>query len=168
MKRPVHINIAGKKNSGKTTLIQSLIHEMITLGINVGTVKHTSHGHEFDIKETDSWKHQQAGSQATVILSPSKMVCHINEPSEKEINELIETVFQNYDIILWEGDINTGNDIIECIGEGAESQFSNDGRLIAVVSGKTDKEYSNLFSFREVKSLTGWINEKYGLSSDKD
>ena len=168
MKKPIHINIVGQKKSGKTTLIQSLIHEMVSLGISVGTVKHTSHDHEFDIKGTDSWKHQQAGSQATVIISPSKLVCHINEPTTEETRGLIEIVFQNYDIILWEGDRNTENDKIECIGEEAESLFNDDDRLIAVVTDITNKKYSNLFSFQDIQSLVRLINEKYGLKYDKD
>ncbi|MDP8239041.1 MAG: molybdopterin-guanine dinucleotide biosynthesis protein B [Candidatus Hatepunaea meridiana] len=167
MKKPVHINIVGEKNSGKTTLIQSLIRELKTFGVSVGTVKHTSHDHEFDIKGTDSWKHRQAGSQTTVIVSPSKMVCHINEPSKEGINNMIETVFQDYDLILWEGNRNTENDIIECVKNLSEALFVNDDRVIAVVSENKDIEYSNLFSFDENKTLARWLIDKYGLNKHK-
>ena len=163
MKRPIHINIVGQKKSGKTTLIQSLISEMVSLGISIGTVKHTSHDHEFDITGTDSWKHQRAGSSATVIMSPSKLVCHINEPSSEEIHKLTDFVFQKYDVVLWEGDRDTNNDKIECIGEGMESLFIDDTRLIAVVSDNSNINDSYLFRFQDVQSLAGLILEKYGI-----
>jgi len=167
LKKPVHINIVGEKNSGKTTLIQSLIRELKNLGFTVGTVKHTSHDHEFDVAGTDSWKHQQAGSQTTVIISPSKQVCHINDPSKEGINNMIENVFQGYDVILWEGNRNTRNDIIECVKDGDEALFFNDDRVKAVVSESKDIEYSNLFGFNETKFLARWLVDKFGLSSDK-
>ncbi len=167
MKTPVHINIVGEKNSGKTILVQSLIRELKNLGYTVGTVKHTSHDHEFDVAGTDSWKHRQAGSQTTVIISPSKLVCHISDPSKEGINNMIETVFQDYDIILWEGNRNTVNDIIECVRNVDEALFLNDDRVKAVVSDSEDIEYSNLFRFNETKSLTRWLVDKYGLVKHK-
>ncbi len=163
MKKPVHINIVGEKNSGKTTLIQSLISELKNSGYTVGTVKHTSHDHEFDVAGTDSWKHRQAGSQATVIISPSKLVCHINEPSKEGINDMIETLFQDYDIILWEGNRNTRNDIIECIRNGDKALFPIDDRVVAVVSDSKDIEYSNQFGFHQSKSLADWLIKKYRM-----
>jgi len=168
MKRPVHINIVGEKKSGKTTLIQSLISELKSHGISVGTVKHTSHDHEFDVKGTDSWKHQQAGSGATVIMSSSKLVCHISEPSKENISKLTETVFQNFDIILWEGNRNTENDIIECVTNLDDALFVDDDRVVAVVSEDKDIEYSNLFQFKEAESLARWLVDKYGLLNYMD
>jgi len=167
MKKPVSINIVGQKNSGKTTLIQLMIKELNDLNIRVGTVKHTSHDHEFDIEGTDSWKHMQAGSNSTVIISPKKLVCHIKEPSEQDAEKLMEMVFRDYDLILWEGDRNTENSVIECIREGNESLFMNDERVIAVVSDTDNREYSNYFSFDAVENLAGWLTRKYQLSDEK-
>jgi molybdopterin-guanine dinucleotide biosynthesis protein B len=164
MKKPVHINIVGEKKSGKTTLIQSLIPELKELGLTVGTVKHTSHDHEFDVTGTDSWKHRQAGSGTTMIISPSKLVCHINEPTTDAIDSMVEKVFHGYDIVLWEGNRNTENDIIECVKNGSKALFHNDERVKAVVSDNKDVEYSNLFKISEIKALARWLVDKYVLA----
>ncbi len=168
MQRPFHLNIVGEKNSGKTTLILSLISELRALGLNTGTVKHTSHEHEFDLKGTDSWKHQQAESKTTVILSPSKMVCHVNDPTIEDIEKTIEAVFRNYDIVLWEGDKNTTHDIIECVLNDDEPHFAADDRFVAFVSGKTSNGSSNQFSICEANSLAKWICDRYGLLKDQN
>ncbi|MCF7810872.1 molybdopterin-guanine dinucleotide biosynthesis protein B [bacterium] len=163
MNKLVHINIVGEKKSGKTTLIQALIPELKELGLTVGTIKHTSHDHEFDIAGTDSWKHRQSGSKTTVIISPKKMVCHISEPTSDTIDNMVEKVFQDYDIVLWEGNRNTANDIIECVKNKDDALYSNDERVKVVVSDCKDIEYSNLFRNNEVKALAKWIVNNYNL-----
>lgn len=160
---PVHINIVGRKKSGKTTLIQALIPELTRNNMNVGTVKHTSHNHEFDIENTDSWKHRQAGSQATVILSPGRIVCHCRKPGEDKTLSLLKIIFQDKDLVLWEGDDNTANEMIECVGTGNESLYRGDDRLIAIVSDDIETDDVRVFKFSEVRTLAQWLMERYRL-----
>ena len=75
----------GKKNSGKTVLLEKLIPELVKRGINVGTLKHHSHtGFDFDVEGKDSWRHAQAGSSFTVISAPDKiaMVRNLDAPED--------------------------------------------------------------------------------------
>ena len=55
------VSIVGRHNSGKTTLIEKLIAELVGRGFDVGSVKHHSHvGFDIDIPGKDSWRHRHA------------------------------------------------------------------------------------------------------------
>src|SRR5690625_3863053 len=57
------IQIVGYKNSGKTTLVQSLVKLFLKKGIRVASLKHHGHGGiPLGIEEADSEKHRQAGA----------------------------------------------------------------------------------------------------------
>ena len=60
------ISVVGKKNTGKTSLTVKIIEELTKRGYNVGSIKHSHHTMEMDRKDTDTWKHKQAGSKAVV------------------------------------------------------------------------------------------------------
>jgi molybdopterin-guanine dinucleotide biosynthesis protein MobB len=68
------IAFAGRKNSGKTTLLIQVVAELTARGLRVGTVKHHSHvGFDMDVEGKDSWRHRQAGSLYTVVASPDQL-----------------------------------------------------------------------------------------------
>ena len=68
--KPALVAIVGKSDSGKTTLIEKVVPELVKLGLRVGTVKHDAHSFEIDHPGKDSWRHGQAGAEAYVIASP--------------------------------------------------------------------------------------------------
>ncbi|MFB0500664.1 MAG: molybdopterin-guanine dinucleotide biosynthesis protein B, partial [Candidatus Hadarchaeaceae archaeon] len=54
------IVIAGRKNSGKTKVIEGLVKELTSRGYSVGTVKHVpKQGFTLDQSGTDTWRHAQ-------------------------------------------------------------------------------------------------------------
>ena len=60
----------GRKNSGKTTLIEQVIAELTRRGMAVSSLKHHSHDDfEIDIPGKDSYRHHEAGTIATSIAS---------------------------------------------------------------------------------------------------
>ena len=71
--QPALVAVVGKSDSGKTTLIEKLVPELVELGLRVGTVKHDAHSFEIDHPGKDSWRHGQAGAQAYVIASPERL-----------------------------------------------------------------------------------------------
>jgi len=48
------ISIVGKSNSGKTTLLEKLIPELVKRGYRVATIKHNVHGFDVDHEGKDS------------------------------------------------------------------------------------------------------------------
>ena len=67
------VSIISKKRTGKTTLIQKLIPELIKRRFKIGSVKHDTLGFDIDHKGKDTWKHKQAGAETVVISSPWKI-----------------------------------------------------------------------------------------------
>ena len=80
------IAFIGRKNSGKTTLVEALISELTTRGISASSLKHHSHDDfEIDIPGKDSYRHHAAGTIATAIVS-SKRFALIEETATESEN----------------------------------------------------------------------------------
>jgi molybdopterin-guanine dinucleotide biosynthesis protein MobB len=71
---PPVVSIIGKSNSGKTILIERLVQELKSRNYRVATIKHIPHEINFDDPGKDSWRHIQAGSEATAVSSSDKIV----------------------------------------------------------------------------------------------
>ena len=63
------LGIAGWKNSGKTTLTEKLVAELVRRGFNVSTVKHAHHDFDIDKEGADSFRHRAAGASEVAIVS---------------------------------------------------------------------------------------------------
>ena len=58
------VAVVGRHNSGKTTLVERLIAELVARGLDVGSVKHHSHaGFDIDYPGKDSYRHGRAGGR---------------------------------------------------------------------------------------------------------
>ncbi len=103
------VHIIGRKNSGKTTLIVDLVRELTGRGIEVGTIKHTHHHHEFEAPGKDSFLHRQAGAVVVGLVGPSMAVA-FREHSEIDrmaAIDKLEPLFADCDLVLVEGQQQT-------------------------------------------------------------
>lgn len=101
------IHIVGRRNSGKTTLIRELIPYFASLGMRVGTIKHTHHHHELDTPGKDSCLHRQAGAAVVGIISRGMQAVFIPHPPSQEVFDPYAEMspsFENCDLVLVEGD----------------------------------------------------------------
>lgn len=97
---PAVCQIAGYKNSGKTTLICALIPLLQQRGCTVAVIKHDAHGYDMDHPGTDTWKQRQAGASAIAITSSTRT--SVIEERGSSLAELIGQ-FAGYDYVLVEG-----------------------------------------------------------------
>jgi molybdopterin-guanine dinucleotide biosynthesis protein MobB len=97
------VSIVGKSNSGKTTLIEKMIVELVRRGYRVATIKHNRHGFEIDHEGKDSWRHKQAGARTTVIASPHRVAVVEDVEKDLDIGELVDRYVRDVDIVLSEG-----------------------------------------------------------------
>ncbi len=97
------VSIVGKSDSGKTTLIEKLIPELVRRGYRVATVKHDIHGFDVDREGKDSWRHKKAGSHTVVISSPMKVAVIRDVDHDADLPELRDQYIRDVDIILTEG-----------------------------------------------------------------
>jgi molybdopterin-guanine dinucleotide biosynthesis protein MobB len=87
------VAIVGRKNSGKTTLLEKLIAALSRRGLRIATVKHHSHaGFEFDVEGKDSQRHRRAGSVHTVVAAPDQVASVRRLPRELSVHQSIEVM----------------------------------------------------------------------------
>jgi molybdopterin-guanine dinucleotide biosynthesis protein MobB len=97
------VSVVGKSNSGKTTLVEKMIGELVRRGYRVATIKHNRHGFEIDHEGKDSWRHKQAGARTTVIASPHRVAVVEDVWEDFDIGELVDRYIREADIVLSEG-----------------------------------------------------------------
>ncbi len=98
------LQVVGRKKSGKTSLVVRLLPLLRACGLRVGTVKHTSQVHPLDVSGTDSYKHREAGAEATLVITPEAGAHHFGLPDgEPEVEALPERFLSHLDLVLIEG-----------------------------------------------------------------
>ena len=97
------ITVVGTSDSGKTTLIEKLISQLVSNGFRVGSVKHDVHGFEMDREGKDSWRHKHAGASTTIISSPRQIGMVKDVDHEFSLKEIGDRFFDGMDIIMAEG-----------------------------------------------------------------
>ena len=98
------LSIVGRSNSGKTTLLEKLIRELVGRGRRVGTIKHHFHGPvTVDVPGKDSWRHRQAGARAAALSSPDTLFVVRDVTEEVSPEVLVHRAFHDLDLVLTEG-----------------------------------------------------------------
>ena len=159
---PPIVSIVGRAKSGKTTLMEKLIRELASRGYRVATIKHTPEGMSFDMPGKDSWRHLQAGSEATMVSAPDKVVLVRPVTRETTLEEMARLLGEDYDIILAEGFKHDDAPKIEVHRREVAPPLSNIKKLIAVVTDEPLDTKVRQFSLEDVKGLadlleTGFI-----------
>lgn len=131
------LSFVGRSNSGKTTLIERVIPELVRAGYKVATVKHAGHGFDLDTEGKDSWRHKQAGASSVVIISKSSLAMFADVSDHMNVEDVRERYLDaSYDLILAEGWRSEGYPKIVVVRDQiGEAPVSQDG-LLAVVSNK--------------------------------
>lgn len=167
MRIPI-VSITGRSESGKTTLMEKLIPELVSRHYKVATVKHDSHSFEFDRKGKDSWRHKNAGSSIAIVSSPKRIAIFRDVERDLTLEEIREEHTKGVDIILAEGYKNSLHPKIEVdrpdTGEGLLCTVEDN--LIAIVSKQEHKLGVPVFDSEDIAGLTNLIEDKF-LSSYK-
>ncbi len=95
--------IIGHKNSGKTRLICSLLKELSARGLAVATIKHAPHLHWLDVPGSDSYRHQQAGSRLSGLITAEGYVLFCKGDAKQAPLEQMLSYFKGFDLLIIEG-----------------------------------------------------------------
>lgn len=100
------LQIAGYKNSGKTSLIEEILSASRKAGLRVGVIKH--HGHEGDLESPDGGKdtcrYRGAGAAVSGIATDNQLQMQLADDAGWEIHQIV--AFYEHlplDLILIEG-----------------------------------------------------------------
>jgi molybdopterin-guanine dinucleotide biosynthesis protein B len=167
---PPVVAIIGKKNCGKTTLIEKLIPELVDLGYKVGTIKHHHGDIQMDTPGKDTWRHKQAGAHAVVLSSPSGLGLIRDTPWEIPVPELVDLYFAGMDLVLTEGYKKEPIPKVEIFRNVVHSEPLPDvgEDLIAIMSDvETDRNIPH-FGLDECRALAEFLAEKIIMPARKE
>ena len=157
---PPLVAIVGNSDSGKTTLIEKLIPALKERGHMVGTVKHTHHGFKMDQEGKDTWRHQTAGADTVVAVSPRRIALVKTSPLDS-----LEAAFpylEDRDVVLAEGFKGGRCPKIEILRKAAGSQpvCLEDPRLIALVTDVEIDTALPVFGLDDVEAIVDFIETR--------
>ena len=154
---PPIIAIVGESRSGKTTLIEKLISELKSRGYRVATIKHSIHHLSIDKQGKDSWRHLQAGSAATAIISPGEVVLIKTVAAEPDLTDIARLLGDDYDIILTEGFKDSRLPKIEVHRKAGGLPLSLVKNLIAIVTDEPIETSTRQLPLNDIKALADFL-----------
>ncbi len=132
------IGITGWKNSGKTTLTEKLVAELVRRGFRVATVKHAHHEFDIDHEGRDSYRHRKAGASEVAIVSSRRwaIIHELEGESEPPLQGVLARL-SPCDLVIVEGYKREGHKKIEVRRKDARDVTPlapTDNSIIAIAS----------------------------------
>lgn len=158
---PPVVSIVGRSESGKTTLIELLIPELMRRGYRIGTIKHTHHAFAVDQAGKDSSRHRAAGAH-TVILASAGQIAMIKSVPSDSVADLLE-YFNDVDLLITEGYKRADTPKIEVVRAAVASELlcRSDPGLIAVATDADIAIHVPVFHLEDPASIAAFIENKF-------
>ena len=158
---PPVISIVGRSKSGKTTFIERLIAELKSRGYRVATIKHTPQGMDFNDQGKDTWRHLNAGSEATAGSSPEGMVLVKPVKQDLTLDEIARFLGEDYDIILAEGFKQSSAPKIEVHRREVGPPLSAVRKRIAIATDEILEINTRQFSLSDIKGIADLVEKGF-------
>lgn len=160
--------IVGWKNSGKTTLLEVLIREIVARGYRVSTVKHAHHAFDIDVPGKDSYRHREAGAHEVIVASRQRwaLMHELRDAEEPELSSLLAHLGP-CDLVLIEGFKSEDHPKIEVLREmGPEGRIADsDITVRAIVTQDAKLAGSHQFlALDDIGAIVDFICAQCGLA----
>lgn len=159
---PYEIAICGYSNSGKTTLIESLLQEFSNY--HVGVIKHDAHHFEMDKKGKDTFRFKESGAK-DVLISNQNKYCLQSSSELTSVN--ISSQFIDNDFVIIEGHKRSKIPKLLIIDENEEvfNDLKNEEitniKAIIINDEKLKEKYhsfnTNVFFRDDIRSISKFI-----------
>ncbi len=150
------IGFSAYSGTGKTTLMEQVIHLLTGKGIRVAVIKHDAHDFQIDHPGKDSYRHAQAGAQTVVITCQDKtaVIEQIGCTLEQCVNRI-----RDADVILVEGFKHAPIPRIGLCRKAAGKGFPDpvDSYLALVTDGEAPRTDVPVFSLDDAEGLADFI-----------
>jgi len=160
---PPVIHIVGRKNSGKTTLIEKIIPQLSARGYRVAAIKHHHSARPLDMdwEGKDSWRHRKAGAKAVAIISPSETAL-FEEMSERMSLSRVVASLNRVDVVLVEGFRSQAQFEIRFVDDSATFDPILEGHegLLAVVGAPAPLDGIPTFGRDDIPPLVDLIEQR--------
>jgi len=160
--------ITGWKNSGKTTLTEKLVTELVARGWTVSTVKHAHHDFDIDKPGADSFRHRQAGATEVAIISDRRwaLMHELRNENEPTLDAILARLAPS-DIVLVEGYKREAHKKIEARRLEAKDRTplsASDPNIVAVAADfEVEGEHLPVFDLNDTKSIADFVERSTGL-----
>lgn len=158
---PIIISIVGKSKSGKTTLIEGLVSELKSRGYRMATVKHVTHRESADKPGKDSWRHIQAGSEATATSSPDGIMLVKPTTYDPSLEEVTRLFNEEYDIVIAEGFKQGDAPKIEVHRKQIGTPLRGLKNLAAIATDEPLQSSARQLSIDDIGSLADFIENNF-------
>ena len=153
--------IAGWKNSGKTTLVEKIIRDLVNRGYTASSIKHAHHEFEIDKEGKDSYRHRKAGASQVIVSSENLWAMISTQAYEKDkaLEKLLGKL-DSVDFVIVEGYKSEKHPKIECyrLGCPKEPLIESDASIIGIVHDLKDfHSEQEQFKFNEIKKIVDFI-----------
>ncbi|CAN7729396.1 molybdopterin-guanine dinucleotide biosynthesis protein B [Mesorhizobium sp. LjNodule214] len=160
--------ITGWKNSGKTTLTEKLVAELVRRNWSVSTVKHAHHDFDIDKEGADSFRHRQAGATEVAVVSGRRwaLMHELRGEDEPTLDAILSRLAPS-DIVLIEGYKREAHKKIETRRLEAKDRTplaDSDPNIVAIAADfAADGEGLPVFDLDDVKSIADFVEGIAGL-----
>jgi molybdopterin-guanine dinucleotide biosynthesis protein B len=159
---PPLFGVVGWKNSGKTTLIEKLIANFSTRGLNVAAAKHAHHAFDLNPNAEDAFQYCDAGAQTVVISSAKRFVVltKVAGRPEPTLAELVRHL-DGADIILVEGFKDEPHPKLEVRRRGASHErplAPEDPSIVAIAADfEVEEAGVPVFPLDDIETIAEYI-----------
>jgi|TARA_Y100000031_G_scaffold50944_1_gene58502 molybdopterin-guanine dinucleotide biosynthesis protein B len=151
--------IIGTSNTGKTSIIEYLVTNLVKKGLTIGSAKHVHHpDFSIDLDGKDTWRHANAGSKRVVCLSEDEVAIIRKEKGPEYKLEDILKLFQDeeFDLIILEGFhwmVSSRKEVLKIVTakdvEDAEKRLNGTIPPILAITGKI----SNILRGKSIQKI---------------
>lgn len=160
-KIPTVIGItSASSGTGKTTLIEKLIPDLLQKKINVSVIKHAHHNFEIDYPGKDSYRLRKSGAFQTLIFNNkrSALITEFTQESEN-VKKMIAQMDQRVDLIIVEGLRGGEFKKIEVFrsANSKKKLFLQDENVIAIVSDEQLNASVPCLNLNNIEEISNFI-----------
>ncbi|MEK7354475.1 MAG: molybdopterin-guanine dinucleotide biosynthesis protein B [Chloroflexota bacterium] len=154
---PSIVAFVGHSEAGKTTLIEKLIPELKSRGYRVATMKHAARENSLDEPGKDSWRHIQAGSEATIVNSRDRVMLIKPVAPDISLEEIAQLFGEDPDIILADGFKGSSVPKIEVHRKEIGPPLTDIKKLIAIATDEPLETKTRQFSLEDVEGIADFL-----------
>jgi len=163
------VSIVGRKNSGKTTLIEGIVPELTKRGFRIGIIKHKIHEirmEDIDRKGKDTYRYQTCGAEVVVLAGPNKLMLNKTISKPWLIDQIIRFYMDGLDLVLTEGYKSEDKPKIEVFRQeigGEEGLLCSQEKdnLVAVVSDRRFNLALPCFGLNDYGLIADFLEKRF-------
>lgn len=158
---PVVLSVIGRKGSGKSQVLETLIAVLKSKGFRIGVIKHLAKDDaEIEQPGKDTSRYRAEGAETVLLAGKNQLAFFSNLSSEIPAERLL-CLFQDYDLVFLDGYFDAPFPKLEIsrqdLGGLLSSRMDN---VFAVCSDHRAVEHVPHFSLTQLVSLVSLIEEK--------